>query len=389
MERERDMRNVKKLAIPVVIVLILLIAGISIVSYFGSEVDLAEYIEIKGVTGLNGQGELQYGLDTMALYRDLIEDDAEITEENYEAVMTQYYEQYEELDYAIECITVTADKESGLSNGDTITVTAVFEKAKDRKLKYHFKDAIITYKVSDLTEGKAVDPFADGIVSIGFTGFSGEGTAEWDVLSYEEPYSLFSYELTPAHNLSNGDTVTITATADAARLEERGYFLPKTMEITYTVSGLTEYYDFSNGFSTGELRVLCGKALAACQAEEADEAQDGYIILTPSKVHKAYSMQVNDPDIVQKDYARFLEMKNAVCVITSYCYEATGPFSYTREVWFVHVFPNYYVGADGTVGHEESEDFDIFMLAESVEEVKEWLCNEYRDMTFTEISLPQ
>ena len=52
------LNKIKKWAIPVVILLVVVIAIICMVSFKQTEIDLANYIEIEGVTGLNGKGAM-------------------------------------------------------------------------------------------------------------------------------------------------------------------------------------------------------------------------------------------------------------------------------------------------------------------------------------------
>ena len=204
--------NVKKVAILAVVALTVLIAVIGLISYAGSVIDLTDYIVIEGVTGLNGQGTLKYELDEdrlmMAIGGEVSNE--KITEENFEAIMAENLEKLGELQNALRCITVSADRESGLSNGDTVTVTASFKNTESYRFSYHFKTGSQTYTVAGLQEGKTVDPFAAEYVSVTFSGISTKGTAELGILSDEEPGSLFSYRLSQDEDLSNGDTVTLT-----------------------------------------------------------------------------------------------------------------------------------------------------------------------------------
>lgn len=383
------MNSIKKLAIPVVIVLVVLIAGISIVSYLGSEIDLTEYIEIETVHGLNGQGVLEYRLNTSDLTDFLYGEISgeEITEENFEAVMAANIAKFEEIEHAIDCISITADKETGLSNGDTVTITAAFENAGDHKLSYHFKDGSKTYTVSGLIEGQSVDPFSEEAVSVTFSGLSGQGEAVLEILSQDEPFSLFSYNLSQAYELSNGDEITLAVNANEKELEEKGYFLPEVSEKIYVVSGLGEYFDFSNEFPASEINSLCDKALAASKEMEAVELADGYMVTSPSKIHKVFSMKIKDPTTVHVDYGYNVQLDNAICIVTSYYVEGTGFMPLSREEWSIWIYPNYFINGEGTLSHEEEKDYDLWTTEDSIDTVLSWLYDEYGDMTIAEVNL--
>lgn len=236
------MEKVKKLAIPGTILLVVIIAVICLVSYFQTQIDLADYIVIKEVTGLNGQGILSFSLDKKALTKALVDEDSfgKIDEENYGEVMLEAMQAYELADKAIDAITLAASQKENLSNGDTLRITATFENSDSTKFPYHFKKASIEYTVSGLAEGKHVDPFAPDCVSVLFGGLNTYGEACVQILSREEPYTRFRYVLSNTTDLSNGDTVTLYVDVDGNVLTNLGYYMPETLEKTYTVSGLEE-----------------------------------------------------------------------------------------------------------------------------------------------------
>lgn len=271
-----SLNAIKKIIIPAAAVLLVLIAVICMASFAGREIDLTDYIVIKEVTGLNGQGELKYELDKDALMQVLLDEmsDKEITDENFESILMESLERYNSIDIALRCINVTANKAEDLSNGDIVTVTATFEDNGQYDLNYRFTNGSKTFTVSGLVDGKTVDPFAEEYVSVTFSGISTHGEANLEILSDEAPISLFTYTLSQYWNLSNGDTITLTAKVNENALLKIGYLMPETLEKTITVSGLEEgktIDPFADEYVSVVFTGISGRGEAAIEVLSEDE----------------------------------------------------------------------------------------------------------------------
>ena len=120
-----------KFLIPAAVLIAALIAVIGVVSNLGATLKLKDYIRIEEVRGLNGQGVLIYSLDEAALTEAMIDEakSEEFTEENWEEILAESFEEYEEVEQALDCIVINVSQDSGLSNGDTVTLTASFQYA--------------------------------------------------------------------------------------------------------------------------------------------------------------------------------------------------------------------------------------------------------------------
>ena len=127
----------------------------------------------------------------------------------------------------------------GLSNGDTVTVTAkVGKKAEDYAFVLDGTEA--TFTVEGLEEIEEYDPFAD--IQVVFEGKAPNGTAKMN--NNSDDYTI-SYEMDKSDGLSNGDTVTVKA-APAYGMKEDEYAQQygKKLSITeksFTVEGLASY----------------------------------------------------------------------------------------------------------------------------------------------------
>lgn len=383
-------KNIKKIVIPAAIALVLVVAVICIISYIKTGVDLEDYIQIDGVTGLNGQGELHYSLDEAALYAVLAgKDNSEkMNNENFEELFSESIEKYEMATDMISCIQLMPSKTTGLSNGDKVTLEAIFLNAENQTFTHHFKDASISYTVSGLEEGKAIDPFADNVVTVSFAGFSGQGEAEIVVTSTEEIYQQFTYSLSPLAGLSNGDTVTLSVKFDSAELESFGYFAPTQTEKNFFVTGLQEYFKLSDGFPDDLLDVLCKDALQRTQKKHEEWIIDmGYASVIEPEIICTYFLEVSDPSQPYKDYFNWIEFSNAVMVMTHHTTQGTGFISDMKhDMYRTYIYPNFAVDSEGNITY----DSDVvggfnYSYTGSAEATLEAQKAEYRDVKFTEI----
>lgn len=141
------------------------------------------------------------------------------------------------------CATGSADKTSGLRNGDVVTYS--WNESEDEAetlfgVKVKYSD--ITYTVSGLEKVNTFDAF-DG-VTVEFNGTAPRGTATVNSLPTAEAGSSLHYTLDTAENLCNGDTVTLTVSSnreDFSDCIEKYGAIPEETEKTFAVSGLNEY----------------------------------------------------------------------------------------------------------------------------------------------------
>lgn len=142
------------------------------------------------------------------------------------------------------CVSWSLDEKSGLSNGDTVTLTwdCDDDYALERfgyKLKYSDTD----YTVKGLAEAEVFDPF-EGI-QVRFKGISPDGTARIEGEPARKEAENFRYSLDHQEGLKNGDQVTAAISAygdDPVTYCISNYGkIPSPVEKTYTVEGLSSY----------------------------------------------------------------------------------------------------------------------------------------------------
>lgn len=463
-----DMGKIKKLAIPVAFLLVILIALICVISYVRTGINLEDYMVIEGVTGLNGQGTLSYSLDTAALNKALVgeEDYSGMDEDNYEEMLAAAWETFELADKAMRGISLTASQETGLSNGDVVTITATFENSDNEKFPYHFKNGSINYTVSgladgivvdpfaeecvtlnftgintygecsvevlsqetpysiftyqlskteqlsngdsvilsvqvdqtaltelgyympevmekefivsELPEGKSVDPFAEEAISVQFTGISTRGTATVEIITTEEVISLFGYKLSKEKDLSNGDVITVTAQVNPGELIKLGYLIPDTLEKQFTVEKLGTYFDPTDGFPQDKLSEICSNVRSLAKEED---KKSYFPISSPSEINGAYFLKAIDPAVPYEDLWNGYVFDNLLAVITKHT-EERGLGLGEKEVQTIWVLPNFFVDTEGNLSYRAE---DILSYSDKG---TDWLKEEYSQMKISELNIP-
>lgn len=365
-------KKLMKIAIPAVVVLVAVIVIICIFAGRSSTIDLNNYLVVEGVTGLNGRGVVSYHLDEDALIADMLDlgGSEDVTEDNWEAIAAENLEKMEEIGAALECITVSTTPKNNLSNGDKVTVSAVFENKTGTRFRYRFEDATQTITVSGLADGKVIDLFAADTLSVTFSGFSGSGEASLEQLSTDEVMGLIDYKLSSWRDLANGDVITVTATFDPLELEEAGYLTPAVTEQTYTVSGLGEYFDISAGIPADLLQTLCDEALA--QTHALAEAEDGPVTEEP-RIIGTFFLNVPDPSAPYNDILNKVEFANGIAITTMFTFELEGYDGLFYDRINVWLFPNLCVDAAGNISYDETHLTRYFALGEDPENMEEWI----------------
>lgn len=203
----------------------------------GTKVDMTDYVTVE-FTGINGDGTAACQIDAVKLEQDLAGDeDGQISQEELEklAWITQF-------EMTLSC---ELDQETGLSNGDKVTVMVRYDEdfAKENKVKVTGEKK--EFKVEGLKDPIEVDAFASGIfqsdtgVLLEYSGTAPDVSLTIRNQCTREPESLITYSADRTSGLKNGDEIRITAELSAQAAEE-GYVLKET-EKTVTVEGLDSY----------------------------------------------------------------------------------------------------------------------------------------------------
>lgn len=159
------------------------------------------------------------------------------------------------------------DKETGLSNGDQVTLT-ISDYCVESLAQ---TDGVVpeetskTYTVEGLTELKTVDVFSE--VNITVTGIDGAGEISFDYDDFYSKYDVYpDITFDKEDGLSNGDTVTATISEDGVYLMENvGNITPKETTMVYTISDLDTMLTTASGLTDDQLAPLKTAAEAYIQ----------------------------------------------------------------------------------------------------------------------------
>ena len=104
----------------------------------------------------------------------------------------------------------TLSKQTGIKNGDIITINVSYDKWALLKKGIRLENTEFDIKVKGLTNSATVDPFSN--IKYIFTGVDGFGKAQLDTSKCPDIIiDNFEYSISPSANLSEGDKVTVIA----------------------------------------------------------------------------------------------------------------------------------------------------------------------------------
>lgn len=197
-------------------------------------IDLDDYLTIE-FSGYDGFGTATVVIDW---------DDLEYDYEDKLSLTSQAKKEDDDrdpIDILRESISVSLNKETGLSNGDTVKYTWNVDEDLTTYVKCKVKYEDDSYSVKKLTEIDTFDAFAD--LDVSFSGVSTYGTVNYYYSGY--PLSRYDFSCDKTTELSNGDTVTISlVNTDIEYYADYYGMIPVSLEKEYVVSDLREVESF-------------------------------------------------------------------------------------------------------------------------------------------------
>ena len=205
----------------------------------GASINLTDYATVN-FEGVDGKGTATVNYDLTQLEKDFVgDDDGNISQEEAQELVN-----FASFEMSIKW---ELDKQEALSNGDKVKLTITYneDSAKEQKIKIK-GDTTKEFEVSGLKEPITLDAFdpevfdTDTGVKISYEGISpmasiviengcGDGQAQ----------RFVEYVPDKTYEISNGDTITITASLTEQAIKE-GYVL-KEEQTQITVEGLESY----------------------------------------------------------------------------------------------------------------------------------------------------
>ena len=218
------------------LVAIIVVAAVLVVNH-KTKINLNDYINIE-YDGYDTYGRASIDFDSDKYFEDLQKASSSFKRvymsEGANNLLSYYYDMIDSLDYSL-------DKNSELSNGDTVTVSFEFDNEAAAKFKIEYVGEPTEYTVEGLKEVKKIDPF-DGI-RVDFTGTSPNISAEVVKTKTDDVYSNIYFDLSKSYGIKVGDTVTVTVSNNPEYfVEDYGYAFTATSK-DYTCSDVDKYID--------------------------------------------------------------------------------------------------------------------------------------------------
>lgn len=218
------------------LVAIIVVAAVLVVNH-KTKINLNDYINIE-YDGYDTYGRASIDFDSDKYFEDLQKASSSFKKvymsEGANNLLSYYYDMIDSLDYSL-------DKNSELSNGDTVTVSFEFDNEAAAKFKIEYVGEPTEYTVEGLKEVKKIDPF-DGI-RVDFTGTSPNISAEVVKTKTDDVYSNIYFDLSKSYGIKVGDTVTVTVSNNPEYfVEDYGYAFTATSK-DYTCSDVDKYID--------------------------------------------------------------------------------------------------------------------------------------------------
>lgn len=188
--------------------LIIIIVSLVLVANHKTKINLSDYIKVS-YDGYDAYGTASVEFDYDKYLDDLMKASSSFKRvymsEGANNLLSYYYDMINSLDYSL-------DKNSELSNGDTVTVSFEFDNEAAAKFKIEYVGEPTEYTVEGLKEVKKIDPF-DGI-RVDFTGTSPNLSAEVVKTKTDDVYSNIYFDLSKSYGIKVGDTITVTVSND-------------------------------------------------------------------------------------------------------------------------------------------------------------------------------
>lgn len=267
------------------LVAIIVVAAVLVVNH-KTKINLNDYINIK-YDGYDTYGRASIDFDSDKYFEDLQKASSSFKRvymsEGANNLLSYYYDMINSLDYSL-------DKNSELSNGDTVTVSFEFDNEAAAKFKIEYVGEPTEYTVEGLKEVKKIDPF-DGI-RVDFTGTSPNLSAEVVKTKTDDVYSNIYFDLSKSYGIKVGDTVTVTVSNNPEYfVEDYGYAFTATSK-DYTCSDVDKYIDKAADISDDTMSAMKKQTEDVINAYFAGENK--YIGVSDLKFEGTYFLYTKD-----------------------------------------------------------------------------------------------
>ena len=169
--------------------------------------------------------------------------------------------------YLRDAIKVSAEPGTELSTGDEVKIVWDIDEDLTKYMRVKFKYKDFEDEANGFEVIGSFDPF--DYIDVSFTGTAPNGYVSVSNNYMDDMAYNISFSTAPQNGLSNGDTVTVTASLNMSEdaFAERYGTLPSTLTKEYTVEGLSAYIQSASELSTELIDKINTQAKDACTAK--------------------------------------------------------------------------------------------------------------------------
>lgn len=204
----------------------------------GKSIDLKDYVEVD-FEGMDSLGHAYVNLSIDEGVAEAYKLDTDNFDDSLMELMEKKPKVYEEIINLFNSYDYEIDQSSDLSNGDVVTVTLTVSGEEAEKV---LKGGEVEFTVEGLEEPEELtkEELEKHIV-VDFVGASGKGDARINN-TFSDDLGYIDFSVENDGSLSNGDEAKLVVPEEEhASLLELGYKVADDADVTYEVSGLTEY----------------------------------------------------------------------------------------------------------------------------------------------------
>lgn len=317
-------KNKKRLVLWASVCALLILAVVVISSVAKTvKIDPAEYLNEPVFSGPDTMGKATVKFDKAGLIEKVMgKRPQKLTDEK----LVEWLEEYKAYSDGINCEYVS----NGLSNGDTFVVTITTTGLAAEKIN----SATLLYTVSGLEKVEIIDVFQ--ILTIEFTGISGEGQANIVRTPGNQVVQACEVKLDKQGQLKNGDIVKLTVTNTENLAEHFNVILKETSK-EFMVTGLGAYAKASD-LPLGKIHEIANRVVAEKQV---DLDAEGIAQFTYSDV-KVYGIY-----FLEEKTDAISSSVNELHILTCYDFFVKGELRSTN--YLLYIFKNLKTDANGNI----------------------------------------
>ncbi|MBQ4275479.1 MAG: hypothetical protein II717_03005 [Lachnospiraceae bacterium] len=255
------------IVVGIILLIVIIIVVVLLVATAKPKANLNKYVTVE-YTGYEGRGTAevvfdwdQFEADSKGKYR--------IRKKYQDELSNEYGVSGTGLArvYLRDAIKVSADPGTDLSSGDEVKIVWDVDEDLTKYMRVKFKYKDFEDEANGFEVIGSFDPF--DYIDVSFTGTAPNGYVSVSNNYMDDMAYNISFSTAPQNGLSNGDTVTVTASLNMSEdaFADRYGTLPSTLTKEYTVEGLSAYVQSASELSTELIDKINSQAKDAVTAQ--------------------------------------------------------------------------------------------------------------------------